>query len=197
VNKRGLVVWVPGYRSRGSGFNSRRYQIFWEVVGLERGPFSFVKIIEELLEWKSSGFSLKTEINGRWNSWRWPRDNFYPQRLALTSPTSGGRSVGIVRLRTKGTEFVQIYFRLSTTRKIRYEIKLKLFSRSEGSVLRLSIDHYNISCTKPLQNSIKSALTCFQLYSLQLLPRRLRKPSVSITAIIVCPFCIYTSASSL
>jgi hypothetical protein len=29
----------------------------------------------------------------------------YPQKLALTSPTSGGRSVGIVRLRTKATEF--------------------------------------------------------------------------------------------
>ena len=29
----------------------------------------------------------------------------YPQKLALTSPTGGGRSVGIVRLRTKATEF--------------------------------------------------------------------------------------------
>jgi hypothetical protein len=28
----------------------------------------------------------------------------YPQRLALTSPTSGGLSVGIVRLRKTGTE---------------------------------------------------------------------------------------------
>jgi hypothetical protein len=27
------------------------------------------------------------------------------KRLALSSPTSGGRSVGIVRLRTKATEF--------------------------------------------------------------------------------------------
>jgi hypothetical protein len=27
-------------------------QIFWEVVGLERGPLSLVKIIEELLERK-------------------------------------------------------------------------------------------------------------------------------------------------
>jgi hypothetical protein len=26
----------------------------------------------------------------------------YPQKLALTSPTSGGRSVGIVRFRTTG-----------------------------------------------------------------------------------------------
>jgi hypothetical protein len=33
----GLVVRVPGYRSRGPRFDSRRYQIFWEVVGLERG----------------------------------------------------------------------------------------------------------------------------------------------------------------
>ena len=29
----------------------------------------------------------------------------YPQKLALTSPTCGGRSVGIVRVRTKATEF--------------------------------------------------------------------------------------------
>jgi hypothetical protein len=48
---------------------------------------------------------LKTEINGRGNSLRWPRNTLYPQRSALTSPTSGGRSVGIVRLWTKATEF--------------------------------------------------------------------------------------------
>jgi hypothetical protein len=33
----------------------------------------------------------------------------YPQKLALTSPTGGGRSVGIVRVRTKATEFVYYY----------------------------------------------------------------------------------------
>jgi hypothetical protein len=43
---------------------------------------------------------LKTEINGRGDPLRRPRDTLYPQKLALTSPTSGGRSVGIVRLRT-------------------------------------------------------------------------------------------------
>jgi hypothetical protein len=48
----GLVVRVSGYRSRGSGFDSRRYQIFSAVVSLERGPLSFVRIIEELLERK-------------------------------------------------------------------------------------------------------------------------------------------------
>jgi hypothetical protein len=35
---------------------------------------------------------------------RWPRGTLYPQKLALTSPTSGGRSAGIVRLRTEATE---------------------------------------------------------------------------------------------
>jgi hypothetical protein len=34
-------------------------------MGLERGPLSLVRIIEELLEWKSSGSGLKTDINGR------------------------------------------------------------------------------------------------------------------------------------
>jgi len=33
----------------------------------------------------------------------------YPQKLALTSPTGGGRSVGIVRKRTKATEFVCLF----------------------------------------------------------------------------------------
>jgi hypothetical protein len=37
---------------------------------------------------------------------RWPRDAIYQQKLALTSPTSGCRSVGIDRSRTKATEFV-------------------------------------------------------------------------------------------
>ena len=32
----------------------------------------------------------------------------YPQKLALTSPTGGGRSVGMVRSRTTATEFIYI-----------------------------------------------------------------------------------------
>jgi hypothetical protein len=42
---------------------------------------------------------------GRWDPSSWPRGTLYPQKLALTSPTSGGRSVGIVRSRTQATEF--------------------------------------------------------------------------------------------
>jgi hypothetical protein len=33
----------------------------------------------------------------------------YPQKLALTSPTSGSRLVGIVRSRTHATEFVCLF----------------------------------------------------------------------------------------
>jgi hypothetical protein len=50
-----LVVRVPGYRSRGPGFDFWHYQIVWEVVGLDRGILHIVSITEELLEWKSSG----------------------------------------------------------------------------------------------------------------------------------------------
>jgi hypothetical protein len=75
-------------------------------VGLEHGPLSLVRITEELLEWKSSSFvPRKPRLTAGGYPLRWPRDTFYPQKLALTSQTSGGRSIGIVCLRTKATEF--------------------------------------------------------------------------------------------
>jgi hypothetical protein len=46
----GVVVRVAGYRSRDPGFDLRRYQIFWEVVGLERGPLSLGKVAAPGLE---------------------------------------------------------------------------------------------------------------------------------------------------
>jgi hypothetical protein len=54
----GLVVRVPDYRTGDSGFDFRRYHIFRDVVDLEWGPFSLVRITEELLERKCSGFGL-------------------------------------------------------------------------------------------------------------------------------------------
>jgi hypothetical protein len=88
-----------------SDFDSRRYQMFWEVVGLERGPLSLVNTIEEPLGRKCSGFGLENREYGRGDPSRWPRSSLYPQKLALTSPTSGGRSAGIVLSRTQATEF--------------------------------------------------------------------------------------------
>jgi hypothetical protein len=67
-----------------------------------------------VLERKSSGSGLECREYGRRDPLCWPRSTLYPQKLALTSPTSGGRSVGIVRSRTQATEFslVQKYIQL-------------------------------------------------------------------------------------
>jgi hypothetical protein len=48
------------------GFDSRRYQIFWEVVGLERDPLSVVSTIEELLGRKVAAPVYKTENTAVW-----------------------------------------------------------------------------------------------------------------------------------
>jgi hypothetical protein len=45
--------------------DSRSYQIFWEVMGLERSPLSLVSTIEKLLGRKSSGSGLENREYGR------------------------------------------------------------------------------------------------------------------------------------
>jgi hypothetical protein len=70
----GLVVRVPCYSSKCPGFDSRLYQIFWAVVGLERGPLSFMSKTEELLGRNSSGSGLESQEYGRGNPLLWPRD---------------------------------------------------------------------------------------------------------------------------
>jgi hypothetical protein len=81
----------------------------WEVVGLERGSFFLVSTIEELLG-RNSGSGVGNMEYGRGAPLRWPRDTFYVQKLTLTSATSGSRSVGIVRSRSKATEFSLVQF---------------------------------------------------------------------------------------
>jgi hypothetical protein len=77
-------------------------------VGLERGPLSLVGTTEELLERNSSGSGLENRDYGRRGIRRAHHATpFYEQKFALTSQTSGGRSVGIVRSRTKATELVK------------------------------------------------------------------------------------------
>jgi hypothetical protein len=50
-------------------------------------------------------FSGQNREYGRRDPSRWPRGTLYPQKLAITSPTNDGRSVGIVRPRTQTMEF--------------------------------------------------------------------------------------------
>jgi hypothetical protein len=66
---------------RRSGFDFRRYQIFWEVVGLERGPLSLVSTIEELLGRKSSGSDLEIRGYCQRNPSPWQSGTLYPQNV--------------------------------------------------------------------------------------------------------------------
>jgi hypothetical protein len=94
VEESTLPLWSSGQSSwlqiQRSGFHSLRFQIFWEIVGLERGPLSLVNTIEELLERKKNGSDLENRDSGRMGSTALTTWHPYPQKLALTSPTSGG-----------------------------------------------------------------------------------------------------------
>jgi hypothetical protein len=109
-------LWSSGQSSwlqiQRSGFDSWCYQIFWEVVGLERGPLSLVSTIEELLGRKSSGSGLENREHGNRDPFCWLHYTNYPQKLALSSPTSGGLSVDIVRSRTQATDLFIIQYKI-------------------------------------------------------------------------------------
>jgi hypothetical protein len=80
-------------------------------VGLERVPLSLVSTIEEFLKVKIPAPVYKTEITAVRICHTDNATPLYLQKLALTSPTSGGRSVGIVRLRTQAMEFSFLFLR--------------------------------------------------------------------------------------
>jgi hypothetical protein len=101
----GPPLWSSGRSSwlqtQRSGFDSRLYQIFREVVGLERGTLSLVIIMEEI---KVVTTVQKTEITVvRIRH----ADHLHPLSVKVgTALISGGRSLGIVRSRTRVTEFL-------------------------------------------------------------------------------------------
>jgi hypothetical protein len=105
----GQSSWLQIQRSR---FDSRRYKIFWEVVGMERGPLSLVSTIEELLGRNNSGSGLEDREYSCRDPSRWPRGTLYPQKLVLISPTCVCLSVGIIRSRTQTTGFFSFIFNL-------------------------------------------------------------------------------------
>jgi hypothetical protein len=109
-----LPLWSSGQspwlQIQRSGFDTRRYQIFWEVVCLNHGPLSLVRTIEELLGRNSNGSGLENQEYCHGDPLPWPRDTLYPQTLTLVSSTSSSHSVSIVRSWTKAMEFCFLVF---------------------------------------------------------------------------------------
>jgi hypothetical protein len=81
---------------------------FWNGVH----SASWVQLRSYLIE-KERLLSRKPREYGRRDPSRWPRDTIHPHKLAIASPTSGGRSVGIVRSRTQTMEFVCFVYVIS------------------------------------------------------------------------------------
>jgi hypothetical protein len=79
-------------------------------VGLKRGTLSFVSTTEELLGRNSNGSSLKTENTAVGIRRADQATPSISNTLTLSSSTSGGLSVGIVRSRTKAKELVVCLF---------------------------------------------------------------------------------------
>jgi hypothetical protein len=80
-------------------------------MGLERGPLSLVITTEELLERKVAAPVYKTEnttVGIRHADHAAPSIH---KKLAITSLTTGGRSVGVVRTRTQTIEFFSLFER--------------------------------------------------------------------------------------
>jgi hypothetical protein len=109
------ALWSSGQSSwlqiQRSGFDFRGYQIFWEVVGLERGPLSLVSTTEELLGKKKLRFrsrNVRIPPEGYVTLTTW---HHLSAKLALTSSTSGCRSVDIIRSQTQATEFIFYNFK--------------------------------------------------------------------------------------
>jgi hypothetical protein len=79
-----LVVRVPGYRSRGPGFDSRSYQIFWEVVWNGVHSASWAQLKSYLKE-KAAAPVQKSEITVVGDLPHWLRDTPLSARVDTRS----------------------------------------------------------------------------------------------------------------
>jgi hypothetical protein len=84
------------------------------TVGLERGPLRLVSTTEELLDIKVAAPVSKTENTAVGIRHADHVALYICKKLAITSPTSGGRSAGIVRSRTQAMEWPSVIYCLFT-----------------------------------------------------------------------------------
>jgi hypothetical protein len=84
----------------------RNYRVGTQLVA-SRVVLSSIKLASYnfFLHTEAPSPGLEIREYGRWDPTRWPRGTLYPQKLALTSPTSGGYVMAIVSSRTQATQF--------------------------------------------------------------------------------------------
>jgi len=95
----------------------------------------------------------------------------YPQKLALTSPTGGGCSVGIVRVRTKATEFFFIYkcYRIWTDfdARLLQIMQLRFAETSAGKTARAMKPFRHFESTERFGRVLRHGVQHLQSYSLR------------------------------
>jgi hypothetical protein len=156
----GLVVKSSWLRIQRSGFYFRRYQIFREAMGLERGPLTLVSTIEELLGRKISDCGLESREYGRGDPSCWLCGTLYPQKLAATSPKSGGLSIQFAHgLRLRNLVFLVIHVCLHLMRAI-----------EPSSPITWNVPLFGVYATFPLAESSDSLGLRFLVISCNFVP---------------------------
>jgi hypothetical protein len=121
----------------------------------------------------------ENRINGRGDPLRWPRDTLYPQKLALTSPTGGGRSVGIVCLRTKSHGV--FFYEMEKTYTSQNSVKADAFAWVNDRVARIDVFFMSVwdrvvhitearACTCPVNLIYDERLCVSKRLAVRLLP---------------------------
>jgi hypothetical protein len=119
---------------------------------VERGPLSLMSTSEELLGRNGSGCGLENREYGRREPSRSPRGTLSPQKLALTSPTSG-RSLGRCSSLTDsghGVRFVSYVFYVSPAFICKLHIQTYIaslpFRKAHGVFRAISTANHRILC---------------------------------------------------
>jgi hypothetical protein len=97
---------------------------------------------------------LEIREYGRRDPSRWPRGTLYQRKLALTSPISGRRPVGIVRLQTQAMEFSLVFLVLCSINHTLQETVIALIDFIHSSFSHKGLISFITLRLHPIRNGI-------------------------------------------